>query len=62
MNSSPELRYLPPSYNSYGPPPTQTDPFEMNTVEVNCSEICNRDKNNYNSGSWHRHEGHGHQR
>ena len=62
MNTSPELRYLPPSYNSYGPPPTQTDPFEMNTVEVNCSDIYNRDKNNYHSGSWHRHEGHGHQR
>ena len=39
MNSSPELRYLPPSYNSYGLPPTQTDPFEINTVEVNFSEI-----------------------
>ena len=40
MNSSPKLRYLPPSYKSYGLPPTQTDPFEMNTVEVNFSEIC----------------------
>ena len=37
-NSSPELRYLPPSYHSYGLPPTQSDPFEMNTVEVNFAE------------------------
>ena len=36
--NSPELRYLPPYFNSYGLPPTQADPFEMNTVEVNRSE------------------------
>ena len=38
LHSSPYLRYSPPSYHSYGLPPTQSDPFEMNTVEVNCSE------------------------
>ena len=37
-NSLPELRYSPPSYHSYGLPPTQLDPFEMNTVEVNFAE------------------------
>ena len=37
INSSPELKYSPPSYNSYGLPPTQADPFEKNTVEVNQS-------------------------
>ena len=35
MTASPELRYLPPNYHSYGLPSTQSDPFEMNTVEVN---------------------------
>jgi len=43
MNSSPELRYLPPSYNGYGPPPTQTDPFEMNTVEVRGTDMRDMD-------------------
>ena len=38
MISSPELKYLPPYFNSYGLPPTKADPFEMNTVEVNRSE------------------------
>ena len=38
MHSSPYLRYSPPSYHSYGLPPTQSDPFEMNTVEVNYAE------------------------
>ena len=41
MNSSPELRYSPPNYHSYGLPPTQSDPFEMNTVEVNFVEHNN---------------------
>ena len=38
ISSSPVLRYLPPDYNTYGLPPTQADPFEMNTVKVNRSE------------------------
>ena len=32
------LSYSPPSYNSFGVPPTQMDPFENNTVEVKQSE------------------------
>merc|ERR1712227_817162 len=50
MNSSPELRYLPPSYNSYGLPPTQTDPFEMNTVEVRGTDMRDMDHNDEGEG------------
>ena len=35
LASSPKLRYLPPNYHTFGLPPTQADPFELNTVEVN---------------------------
>ena len=34
LASSPKLRYLPPNYRSFGLPPTEADPFELNTVEV----------------------------
>ena len=39
--NSPTLAYSPPSYNSFGPPPTQRDPYEGNTVEVKPSSIRN---------------------
>ena len=39
--NSPTLAYSPPSYNSFGPPPTQRDPYEDNTVEVKPSSIRN---------------------
>ena len=48
MNFSPELRYSPPSYHSYGLPLTQSDPFEMNTVEVNFADI-----NHKTNPVWH---------
>ena len=31
---SPNLTYSPPNYHSFGVPPTQSDPFETNSVEV----------------------------
>ena len=31
---SPNLTYSPPNYYSFGVPPTQSDPFETNSVEV----------------------------
>ena len=39
--NSPTLTYSPPSYNSFGSPPTQRDPYEDNTVEVKPSTIRN---------------------
>ena len=38
-NNSLNLTYSPPSYHSFGLPPTQADPFEVNTVEVRESTI-----------------------
>ena len=37
--NSPNLTYSPPSYSSFGLPPTQGDPFEENTVDVKESTI-----------------------
>jgi len=36
---SPNLTYSPPNYHSFGVPPTQSDPFETNSVEVKMSGI-----------------------
>ena len=47
---APRLTYSPPSYHSFGLPPTQRDPFENNTVAVRQSIIGDMEERDRGEG------------
>ena len=50
LEHSPALTYSPPSYHSFGLPPTQRDPFENNTVAVRQSIIGDMEERDRGEG------------
>ena len=50
LEHSPALAYSPPSYHSFGLPPTQRDPFENNTVAVRQSIIGDMEERDRGEG------------